>query len=291
MTDMEVNVTERFHIILFYTGDIELLEKNYQQVKKQYQKNHITHIIFENSLNEKFYSESERYISTGEWVVHPVNESAIYNVSLLGDVMKAIKEGWICFMKPNDEWMPYHLTAMKDAIVQCSDRKFFYTLNTNGSLKEIKEPCFDINRIDFTNLNFSHHISLSQMMVHHSIVNNVFLPGLRIEPHTDLMVMLAFINSCPLQRVNRFTCSCRTIHYSYNRNHLDSFILTVSVAVRNLISDNTHRVGLMSKAYRRSVWLLLRRMKLIYSVILLSEMLCHMSGLSKGVKGRMIHVD
>ncbi|MEZ5067630.1 MAG: hypothetical protein R2847_03720 [Bacteroidia bacterium] len=61
--------------------------------------------------------------------------------------------------------------------------------------------------------------------------------------------------------------------------------------MRNLIADNSLRMQLMSKAYRSSVLMLMRRMKLMYSFILLSEMMCCMSGLRKGMKGGMANVD
>lgn len=128
-------------------------------------------------------------------------------------------------------------------------------------------------------------------MIHHSVAQTVLLPGLWFESHSDLMVKLAFMKTFSLQRINRFTCVCKPRKKTYSRNYFDQLILTMSYAVRNLIADNSLRMQLMSKAYRSSVLMLMRRMKLMYSFILLSEMMCCMSGLRKGMKGGMANVD
>jgi len=280
-----------FHVILFYQGNQSLLKKNEQIINRQYLSKYVIHIVVDNQYSIQFKSEFGEEIAAEKWIVHCVNGNALEDISLLADVIKRIPDGWICFLKPDDEWMPYHLTAMNDATEQCFGEKFFNTQNAGGSLKCIKQPILTENRIDFSNVDFNEYVSLSQMMIHHSVAQTVLLPGLWFESHSDLMVKLAFMKTFSLQRINRFTCVCKPRKKTYSRNYFDQLILTMSYAVRNLIADNSLRMQLMSKAYRSSVLMLMRRMKLMYSFILLSEMMCCMSGLRKGMKGGMANVD
>ncbi len=291
-SDMESNVPETFHVILFYEEDSVLLQKNLQIISRQYLKDYVIHIIADNAIKDNFNREFEDFVEKENGIIHFVNGIAGENLSLLADVIRTISNGWICFLKPADEWMPYHLTAMKDATVQFPESRFFYTQNANGSLKCIKAPYLNANLIDYRNVDLKEQISLSQMMIHHSIADNVFLPGLWLESHSDTMVKLSFMKTFSLQRINRFTCACKNLKYAYNRNYFDPLILTTSFVVRNLIAENhSLRVKLMSKVYRSSVWISLRRMRFVYSFILLSEMFCCMSGLRKGIKGGVANVD
>lgn len=292
LNEMEKKVSDKFHVILFCEDDLSLLRKNLQNLSKQYQKNYIMHIIADIAAREQFNKEFMEHSISGGWEVHFVNGLAYENLSLLADVIKTIQDGWICFLKPSDEWMPYHLTAMKDATEQCPGSKFFYSQNVKGSLKCISNPYFDSNQIDYSNVDIKEAISLSQMMIYHTVAQNIFLPALWFDSHSDLMVKLSFMKSFSLQKINRFTCSCKEAERNYNRNYFEQRILTISFAVRNWINDNhALRIKLTSKVYRNSVWLLFVRMKLVSSFMLLNEMMCCIAGLRKGIKGGMVNVD
>ncbi len=280
-----------FHVIAIYNGNDIQFSRTLNFIYKQHEKQFALHIsIHPDNLNhfERNYSGLSQYKL---WTLHQSHYSPLENVNTLVTILKRIDFGWICMIKPGDEWYPYHLSAFRDAIIQNPGYRFYHTLNYAEGLTAIKAINPDKNRIHYHNLKLKDKTSLSQIAIHHQSIDYCSIPDLKIDTHYDLLFKLIFMSYSPLVRINRFTCNCRQQKQLNSKEHFDQLILVISYLIRNVIKDNKVRLHLLLTTWKKSVTGSLKRAKFFTALVLFKEMLCCYVGIRKGIKGGQMYVD
>jgi hypothetical protein len=142
-----------FHVFMFYEYGTDHFMKQISFVQMQYEKNVVLHIAYlERDFN--LLKETLNQVSQHEkFVLHEVQQSPFTKVFELVCLLRGVDNGWICLLKPGDEWLPYHLSAFRDALIHFKGFKTYYALNYQSGYKAIRSTnplknIVDVEQID-----------------------------------------------------------------------------------------------------------------------------------------------
>lgn len=280
-----------FHVFMFYEYGTDHFMKQISFVQMQYEKNVVLHIAYlERDFN--LLKETLNQVSQHEkFVLHEVQQSPFTKVFELVCLLRGVDNGWICLLKPGDEWLPYHLSAFRDALIHFKGFKTYYALNYQSGYKAIRSTNPLKNIVDVEQIDLRSKLSLSQLLINSSLFKSNVFPDFKVDSHFDSLFELILICSSSMVRINRFTNICNIRKQVHNRSYFDQQTLIVCYLIRNIVKDHKQRFQLLITNWRIGFIGLLKTLRLFSAGIFFKEMLCYYVGMKRGIKKGQIYVD
>ncbi|HRB38856.1 MAG TPA: hypothetical protein PK134_08130 [Bacteroidia bacterium] len=280
-----------FHVFMFYGDETKNFVKQVSFVKAQYEKNIVLHVAHINSDVEQLSSRIDELKCNFKVVFHVVQKSPFEKVSELVGILRTVEAGWICLFKPGDEWLPYHLSAFRDAMLHFKDFQAYLTLNYLRGYSTIKSVGPEDNIINVKKIELKEQLSLSQLMIHSSLLKSNVFPDFKVDSHFDTLFELILVCSSGMVRINRFTNICTLRYPIHTKAYFDQQTLIVCYLIRNIVKDHRLRFYLLFINWQIGFMGLLKAFRLIGAGVFFKEMLCYYVGLKRGVKKGQIYVD
>lgn len=271
----------KFSIVIPFNGSREALEKNLSSILKQIERNIEVFIVVPKVFEYEFDLQMEASHFSFKWNKILTNNNDFYLQFI--DGIKHIKNGWVAFLKPGDEWYSFHLAVFVEAFKRNPESLAFYGQNIAKGMQQIKRIRRANSQINFLFSEMNELVNISQCVFNANVFQTIILPEFAYPQFGELFFVCLVNRQHPFIRINQFTCKCKSVYSFSDVRTANHYLFIFDFIIRNVIHHRAERIHLLNFSYRKSVCQLFFKAKFKAAGMLIVDYIYYYIGFRKGM--------